>query len=198
MKTGNKQQAIVLSVVAVGALGFLGLQVKGIAARNAVQPLANQPAATGPAKATAGVDRDLPRTLFSDPFSHPALPRTVTASTEPTAQVQTAKLPTQKLPQLPGHIELTPLRPDAAQIEAGAEDRSAPRAASGPTLCLQAVISSPQAVAFVSIDGKDPQKVTAGQTIFSGLAVTSITDGAIEVRFAKGTRRLRVGETIQL
>lgn len=197
MKTGNKQQAIVLSVVAVGAIAFLGLQLKGIASRNTPQATPTQQPAAGPAQPAANVDRDLPKTLFSDPFSHPALPRTAVQKQE--APVATAKpdTTTRKLPILPGDPQTSPLRPEVVGISP--EGAAPPRHESrGPTICLQAIISAPEPVAFLSINGKDPQRVSAGQVVFANVSVNTISEGAIELRLGKGTHKLKVGETIQL
>jgi len=197
MKTGNKQHAILLSVVAIGALAFLVVQLKGIAAKNSVPPAGVPAPVAGASKGPANDSPDLPRTLFSDPFSHPALPKAAAEQqSQPSATQPKPTTTAEKLEPLPGRIEVTPLKPEVVPVDTRRSEQ-APRQV-GPVVCLQAVISSPTPVAFLSIDGKDPQKVTPGQTVLSNLSIISIMEGGIEVRLTNGIRKLKVGETIQL
>ena len=70
MKTGNKNQAVMLSVVAVGAIAFLVIELMPAKMRPSLAQILPTAGKTEP---SIVVTNDLPLTLVGDPFSHPKL-----------------------------------------------------------------------------------------------------------------------------
>src|SRR5689334_6695374 len=133
MKTGNKNQAIILAVIAVGAVAFLVIQLLPAKIRPTLAGLAQRQVVEPP------VSTDFALTLVGDPFSHPKLatkPVTVVSSSVPSDIDKSAYNPI----HWPGLPEITPAAdPGSKPAENAGEHRQKPQ---GPQITVVAVMQA--------------------------------------------------------
>lgn len=146
----------------------------------------------------AAIPSNLPHMVYGDPFTHPMLPRVLPPSKKTNEAPVTDHAATRSAPPiLGGNLDLSPLIPNV-QAKGDPVEKSPEPVAKPPAICLQAIISAPDPVAFISIDGKDPQQFSVGDRIADGFTIARIGEGEIQIGGAGGSRRLRVGGKLQL
>lgn len=205
MKVGNVTHAVGLSVIGIGAVLALVLQMKARMAKNvAVQA----PLRTVQEKSVPAVPVGLPKVVYGDPFTHTKLPRLQPSASSATKEPGPGKGASDSDVAPPrglsGSLGFTPVLPDVSAIPKGdaVEDKDAGKtpapAVKGPMIYLQAIVSANDPVAFIALDGKEPHDYHVGDTIAPGVTITRIQEGAIELHVAKSGKMLRVGEKLQL
>ncbi len=217
LKTGDKKQAAILSVVAVGAIGFLASQFLHFGKGESVQTGRVAQAAQDAAFTTTG----LPTALLRDSFSNPALaPKKASKEMEkgvgepPPFGEAKYGIP----PQLRGQIQGRGPLPNAEEGDtspvevvgpSGGAAQPNPKKSTGnnqlvkgvPTTVkvrLDGTMKMDKYVALISIDGSDTMRCSAGSTIAPGIWIVEISDREIHliVRGQKGT--LAVGQVKSL
>ncbi len=202
MKVGNVGQAAALGVVAVGAIGFLFLQLKGNGGpANPVQ----QAAIASPTN-RAAVASALPTSVYGDPFFNAAYigpdDKAKTKEEEDKAK-EKDKRPAFRPAVLSGELPYSVVLPNPGvglQPDNGDGPVDQPTAApvhKGPSICLQGTVAAGHPIAFLSLDGKGAQEYAVGQQVTETVTVQQILDGAIVLRLSKGSKTLRVGESLQ-
>lgn len=195
MKVGNKTHAIALSIVGLSAVAALVFQLK---ARMAMPGGSHAPAKEAAPLVASAIPSSLPHMIYGDPFTHPKLPRVLPPSKKTSAEPVADHSATRSGPPiLSGNLDVAPLIPN---VHGKVDDtqKSAEPAVKAPVISLQAIVSAPDPVAFISIDGKDPQQFGVGDSVAAGVTITRIDEGEIQIGGAGGTRRLRVGGKLQL
>ena len=195
METGNPKQVAILSVMAVGALGFLATRLGGKSPAVALTATAQ---AEGRKANT--VPSDSP--LLIDPFSHPKL-----APAKPTTPAADPNVKTASMSPLTGDIEGTlPLatEPLATEIVAAHGQKQAKtiespeKPAQTPVehveIALEATAGASEDVAFLSIDGADSQPFHPNDLVKGKVRLLRIEDGAVVVSGPKGELTINVGE----
>ncbi|MBS1713110.1 MAG: hypothetical protein JST30_02100 [Armatimonadetes bacterium] len=206
MNMGNKGQAIALSVVAVGAVGFMVLQIQGAAGRAARNLHAAVSGAIG-GKSEEAPRSGLPTTFYGDPFSHPALPRSERQSpvpeSRPTGQEVGGESPSRLRggslfgsPPLPIGDVMT--AGNLAGLPTTLQKSEDPAPVKGPNVVLQAIVMATTPMAFVTVDGGEPKRCRIGDSPADGLVIVAIREGAVDLKFSKHRKTLTVGESIQL
>jgi len=178
MKTGNKKQAILLSVVAVGAIFFLGHQL--MPSKLAAIGLAS----SAPAPATIKIDSgsDLPFALVGNPFSHPKL------AVKPVAASQ-AQLPFSDIDKsgvfhplasdLPATGSYTRDSGSTPEGNAG-EDRQKDQAS--PEIRLAAVMAVGQPIALLEVNGTEAKEFSVGDQVAEGTKLIKIEDRGVTIK----------------
>jgi len=204
MKVGNKSQALILSFVALGAIGFLFAQIQGAAGRAAKNLRAMATASVG-GPGTEATENRLPKSYYGDPFSHPALPRSEqqkpAQSDGESGQSSASEGPPVRGNGLFGSRPL-PIGdmiggslPDLSTAVVKSED---PQPRKGPNVALQAIVMANAPMAFVAVDGGEPRRFKIGDSPAQGVVIVGIREGAVDFQFSKSRKTLTVGESIQL
>lgn len=201
MKTGNVRQVMILSAVAIGAIGFLGNTLLGLG-KSVVSSLRQ----ADPAEKDAPADDAAPSQLMGDPFFHPRLANAIAATPpKPETKVEPpAAAPDAMQGQfgaLPGPI---PVRPDVTAVpeppSQPAENTGIDRKEDGetaPRIGLTAVVKVDKPVAFLSLNGGDSRAFRPGDLVAPGLRLLTVADGFVIFRSPKASYRLSVGQEIQ-
>lgn len=190
METGDPKQVAILGVLAVGALGFLGFRALGKPVPPPVQATARKEGAK--VERTA---RLLPPA--NDPFSHPKLAPPVVkeeaAAPDPKVEGKFPAMPTPLmgayLPNVegPASTEVRPMEPKKP-----AEPKvEAPK---GTVVALEATAGASDAVAFLSVEGRESQPFHPQDRVANGIRLLRIEDGSVILRGPKGELTLNVGE----
>lgn len=197
METGDPKQVAVLSVMAVGAVGFLFTRMGG---KHAEPPkmAAAQRAAAGPASVAL--------TLLHDPFSHPHL---ATKPTKPSAEAPEEEpkgAPSPLMGSLPAASILDPgsigkdapvtaVLPPAGPLIAK-KNHAPPRAAvpSPKTIGLEAIAGASATVAFLSVDGAESRPFGPREAVTPSVRVLRVEDGQVVLTGPHGKLTLGVGE----
>lgn len=187
MKTGNKQQAMILCVVAVLAVGFLIWQIlpgkKSLATARAAD-----------ASTSSGgqlVALDLPRYVIGSPFSHSRLaPEDDGSGAEVPIGALTGVLPF----AIPGDVQIR--RNGVAPEENAGETRQQERTPSQLTLSAIMRLDKPVAIFSSDIDSGSPYEV--GDVLANNVRLIRIADGAVVLQMGKGIKTLHVGEDVKL
>jgi hypothetical protein len=193
MKVGNIGQAILLSIVAVAAVAFLVIQLKGRHAPTAQTSSAN--ASASPNIHTASLE--LPRTVYGDPFTHPALPRRVPPKKQPVKpDTKVASLGAGG--GLSGSLPYPVGGPPQVSPEAANDDAKKPPEEAKDSVELGAIMTEPRAVALFSVNGKPLRSYEIGESVTKRAKVAAIRMGSVELQLATGRRVLRVGGTTKI
>ncbi len=193
MKMGDPKTARILFVVAIGAVGFVLIQVLPAAGaeRRGAGP---QPADA----AAAGGSKTLSSEVPSDSFSSPLLTKT-TARTDiesgapvvrPVSPYGNGLLPG-PMPDLTGRLAIDGVR-------------SAPEAKPPPpqppkrTICLSGVVCASAPVAFLSVDGKDSRDCRPGDLVGPGIRLLEVKESTVILSVAGKRRVLNLGQVTEL
>jgi hypothetical protein len=188
MKTGNKNQAVMLSIVAVGAIAFLVIQL---------MPGKNRPFLGGsPAPAqTDGavhVPTDLPLALVGDPFSHPKLAvKEVVEPKQPPSEL-TGDIPVRPLvigPRLPNPAGVV----SSSNTEDSAGDNRQKQ--QGPQISLVGIMDAGTPVAMLQIAGKDQETFREGAMLDKDVWLLQIGHSFVKVLVRGEVHRIEPGET---
>lgn len=202
MKVGNVGQAVALSVVAVGAIAFLAIQLKGKGGPTS----SGQAAATISPANRADAGSALPTSVYGDPFFNAAYlnePDDKAKKKDEEAKANAKRLtfrPAGLTGELPYSVVLPNPRVGDGQDDNGDEVNVQSDAApvhKGPSICLQGTVAAGHPIAFLSLDGKGAQEYAVGQQVAENVSVQQILDGAIVLRLPKGSKTLHVGESLQ-
>lgn len=204
MKSGDPKQVVLLSIVAVGAVGFCGYQIVGSkpVALQAVQ----QPEPTHTESSTVSSEL-YPTTLSGDPFSDPHL--VVAAGIKSAPAPKDHKEGGEEPPTRPPSGQLFPM-PMGALPGSTAEGGipSQPEENTGATnkkngaspamkICLEGVVSTEGSFAMLTVNGKDFDTVRAGQ-VLEGIKILSIGSNFVDFAFKNQKFRLYTGEKVDL
>lgn len=204
MKRSDPKQVIVLSVVAVGAVGYLMVSLLGAGRR------AGSPSPTSSAQEESREpSHSAPLELLRDPFSHPTLiasardVRTQTPPPEPAAEPATmpgaAPLPIGSGMTF-GSVGPVSVRPEPSSddpAESAGPDRKL-EVAKGPRIALSAIVKVDRPMAFLSIEGSESRAFQVGALIAPGVRLVDIQAGLITLRFRGKSTNLKVGEEAAL
>ena len=191
MKTGNKNQAIVLSVVAVLAIAFLVYQLLP----EKVKPTF---AALSPAQVSTPAGHpsdDLSLALLGNPFSHPML------ATKPApGAVKPTKAPEPQIDKT-GSLPVTFTRLPAAGQDGQASKQPAESAGAtrlkdqGPRIKLTAIMRVGDPVAMLEVDDQPAKALGEGDLIAKDSTLVSIGDGMVTIRVRGVEHQIAMGET---
>jgi len=185
MKTGNKKQVILLSVVAIGAIAFLVYQLLP----SKIRPAFGQPVAR-PASEPA-VDTDFGLALIGDPFSHPKL------AVKPVAVSNAAPVEIDKSGynpfHIPGLLDAT-VAPDLGSnpAENAGAHRQKPQ---GPQITVVAVMHAGSPVAMLEVNGKEAKSFNEGDLIAPNARLISIGESSVSVRVNGEMHELSTGDS---
>lgn len=217
MDVGNPKQAAALGVIALGALGYLGMRLIGPMFERTTKNLAASDR-KAPATSSAIHAAYLP---VSDPFSHPKLAIAVQTNepgSDPTMPVRPAgphgvlsgeipsgalpsgtvssgDVPSGPLPAVGGQDPIEVHIVNAAKPAEGAKD--SPQK-SPTTIGLEAIVSASDPVAFLVVDGKSSEPFHLNQSVSGPIRLEKIGDGAVVLKCPKGRLTLGVGEQKRL
>lgn len=202
MRPSNPKQVLILSIVAVGAIGFLGTSILGIG-KSVVSRLAEggEETKSDPVAATRPTD------LLGDPFSHPKL-ALASEPTNPDSKPDAAPKPAQPpnldgtLPPLPGTRPLQPnvgIVPDTeVQPDETTGNSRKPDGKVGPRVALTAVVKVKNSIAFLSVNGGETRAYRQGDLLAPGFRLIAVGEGQVTIRNAQATFQMAVGQEIQL
>lgn len=187
MKAGNKNQATILAIVAVGAIGFLVVQL--IPAK--IRPMLGQGPATGPIVASTSMPADLPLALVGDPFSHPKL-----AVKVPPTQGGQAPQPdiTGNIPFMLGGFQ----RPDGQVQPTGTPEDIAGKdrqKLQGPQITVLAVMDAGTPVAMLQVGGKEAKTYRAGDALAKHVRLTFVGHSFVKVKIGEDVVTIENGDT---
>lgn len=194
MKTGNKTQAVVLSFVAVLAIGFLVYQLLPSKVKPSIAGVAQTGSSVAPS-ATADVSQELPLHLIGNPFSHPKLATHVAPAER--------KAP----PPLPVGIDksgsFTPVLGEPSATGGTAESGSQPAESAGntrlkqqePRIKLTAIMRVGDPVAMLEVDNRPGKAYGEGDLLANRATLVSIGDGAVTVRINGVPHEIALGHT---
>jgi hypothetical protein len=205
MKTGNKNQAMALSVVAVLAVGFLVYQLL---------PAKSKPSfvARAPEVSLAGrpgkVD-DMSLVVLGNPFSHPMLATKEASAPSPApapAIDKSGHLPPMAVSGLPGtdgSAQGSNGSADSPGADGGAPGSKGPADSAGntrlnvrgPRIKLSAILRVGEPVAMLAIDDQPGKTYSEGDLLAPGTRLLSIGDGSVTVRIFGEEHVIATGDT---
>ena len=171
MKTGNRNQAVILSVVALGAIAFLVIQLLPAKIRPTLGGSISQPVAGAP------VSTDYALTLVGDPFSHPKLaikPVAISSKSVPSDIDKSGHIPVQ--PGAPDGVVTPVSGSNPADIAGG--HRQKPQ---GPVITVVAVVHAGTPVAMLEVAGKEARSFKEGDLLAPNARLISIGDNSVIV-----------------
>lgn len=187
MKTGNKNQATILGIVAVGAIGFLVIQL--IPAK--IRPMLGQGPAAIPVVAPTSMPVDLPLALVGDPFSHPKL----AVKAPPTQAGQSFQ------PDITGNIPLMfgglptavgQVQPTGSTEDIAGKDRLKLQ---GPQITVLAVMDAGTPVAMLQVGGKEAKTYRAGDALAKHVRLILVGHSFVEVKIGEDVVKIENGDT---
>lgn len=203
MKRSDPKQVAILSIVAVGAVLYLGFTLFG-----AGQKVASLMIPSTSREAGAKPEGELPAELLKDPFSHPKL---VNADKQAPPQRTVAVDESPQPPALPfagrfeGGTGLAPLSPIVLQ---SAQKGDQPAEIAGPDrkeieaprklVALSAIVKVERQMAFLSVNGSESRAFRAGALLAPGLRLLSIGESSVKLGTADKTIELAVGGEVSL
>lgn len=211
MKVGDKKQAILLSVVAVGAIIFLFSQLGGALKGASTMPKILA-AVTGSAVPSARVDGSYPEVVLRDAFSHPKLESSIPKpTTEPLKQAvaSDSEAGTAKPARLAGAAPADPSWFEA-RGDAGAAlpDPDHPEENTGKaekengkpevSVKILATMRAHVWTAVVQVGSEPSRVVSKGQSLAKGIRITDIGEDGITVRSQGAEQLLGVGSEVKL
>lgn len=197
MKTGDKKQAVILSVVAVLAIAFLGYQL-----RPKTKPLVAAGVQEASATATPSEDSEaLPLTVIGNPFSHSKLatksPPKQAAAHSPTPA------PNSAIDKSGG---FSPLDPASVLALAGSGKQSAGTEESAgasryeeqaPLVTLTGLMSVDQPLAMLAVNNQEAKAYAVGDLVAEKTRLVKIRDSSVVLEVNGKTRVLGLGETLK-
>lgn len=188
MKTGNKTQAVVLSVVAVLAIAFLVYQLMP----SQVKPLLGSGARTSTAAQSPGASQELTLAVLGNPFSHPMLATKPAAKDvkPPQSQIdKNGKIPPYDPGEPPGATGgASPKTP----ADIAGKDRSKDK---GPRIKLTAIMRVGDPVAMLAVDDKPGQAYGEGDLLAPNARLIKIGDSSITVRVSGVEHEIATGDS---
>jgi hypothetical protein len=214
LKTGNKKQATILAIVAVGALAFLIVQFLPAKGRGSLIALV-----TGRTEEPSNAidSSGLPLVLVRDAFSHPKL----ALAREDAKPAQDSAAPSQgqlrgtlgvdgfspaTVDSLPGTIEgsesgiaddsdMDP-PPTGRLPEENTRPSQQVNKAAMRKLVLRAVVLAGHSVAFISIDGEPERTFREGEAVVPGIRVMAINRDGVKLKIGGKLRFVAVGQEV--
>jgi len=190
MKVGDKKQATILFIVAIGAIAFLAIQLVPGEIKSPLGGLAASANQTGgPALAT-----ELPLMVAGDPFSHPKL------ATKPAPKEQPAEPPrdinTGYGPFSPPGLGNPNSEPNSA---AGPEESAgnSQQKPQGPQIALMAVMQAGTPVAMLQVGSNQPKNYAEGEIVADNVRLIKVADSYVLVRVYGTVHRIATGDTYQ-
>ncbi len=206
MTQGDPKKVGLLTVVAVGAIGFLGYSLLGLGG-GTFSPKAALPAVDNEAsrEQTSGFR------LASDPFNHPELVRkkqeaqsaskTLAMGNAP-QNVAAGSFPKPWAPPvpLPGSLNLDPDKPAEPPLKpAEIAGNTRPKIEENRIpVRLSAVVNVERAVAFLSVSGQESRSYSVGDRLAPGWRIVAIDDSGVLIVGKKDVVRLTVGQEATL
>lgn len=197
MNVGNPVHAAILGIVAVGAVGFMGVRLL------THPPEARPPVARNASDAT-GPMPTMSLTLNHDPFSHEGLAE----KPEPAVLVNAAKVvssPSSRkeapevLPVLPGAI--VPTLGPASQTPEVVPAKERPKnirlkeSAKAPVfLRVEATMIVKEPIAILSVDGSEARPLHVGDQVCAGATVLAIDGDGVSIGLHGRSVRISVGD----
>lgn len=205
MKASNPKQVVVLSVVAIGAIGYLGHSLFGLG--NAV--VARIVGQTEPETKAESAEPPAIE-LLGDPFAHPKLasnglsPASTpppTSVTSPQATDPSIPEPSLPPPTIGGSLPLKPqfgIVPEASPkpAETTGNDREK-NENQGPRVALTAIVKVDKPVAFLSLNGKESRAYRPGDLLAPGIRLTHVGSSSIRFQSPTASYHLSVGQEIE-
>jgi hypothetical protein len=188
MKTGNKNQAVILSIVAVGAIGFLAIQLTPAK----LGPASANPGQSSTSAAAIGIPTDLPLALAGDPFSHSRL-ATKRVTTDPGMRPRSEfGLDAPPLKPLGPYGENYDTQSNQGTEENAGIDRQKPQ---GPQISVLAVMRAGTPVAMLQVGGKEANTYMQGELLSNGVWLVAIGGNYVKVRVNGEVHRIDIGDT---
>lgn len=190
MTTGDPKQAIILSVVAVGAIGFVVFRMI---------PRGETPVgiATSPRQVTTDTTADQPKkfptVVLSNAFWHPKIGERPIVTTPPSTGG------TKRTPNGSGSVRPeTPFDGLSGQLPPVGNTGENQQLKEGPKIRLDAIIGTDgKREALLSFGTDELHKAYVGSK-FADVAVVAITDTTVRIRIGKKEHVIAVGEEKQL
>lgn len=191
MKTGNKNQAILLSVVAVGAIAFLAHQLMPAK----FIPLGSVAAAPRAASTPSADLSKLPLTLLGNPYSHPKLATlpTITAAA-PISDID-KNVPFDPFAGPLAKASIVTWGSGSNTADSAGEDRQKPQ---GPQIRVAAVIAVGEPEAMLEVNGKEATPFSVGDLIASNARLVQVSDASVKVRINGIVHEIAMGATYGL
>jgi hypothetical protein len=191
MKAGNKKQAAILSVVAVGAIGFLIYQLVPSKVGNLAAAITGS--GSNAAAAPSSAPDNLSLLVLGAPFSHPKL------AAKPVVALAAPQMPSDinkngKDPFNPGaptdanSSTTTPAGPDESAGEGQQEKK-------GPSIRVTAIMIVDQPIAMLSVDGGDAKQYSEGDQLSDRTRLISIGESSVTVRINGALHQIATGQT---
>lgn len=176
MKTGNKAQAVVLSIVAVLAVGFLIYQL----VPSQGKPFLGLAVASASPAQGASAPHELTLAVLGNPFSHPML------ATKPVV-THDVKQPPSQIDKSGTISPVTPGPLPGVNAKTGGnppEDNAGKHRlkVQGPRITLSAIIRVGESVAMLAINDKPGQTFSEGDTLAPNAKLIKIGDSSVTVR----------------
>ena len=198
MKTGNKSQAVILTVVAIGAIGFLVIQL--LPAK--LKPIVGLSTSAASGSQTSIVDTNLPLMLVGDPFSHPKLAVKKEAQSpgpKPPREILRGAFPL----GLPG-LDAPGVEPMSGSGDGGSEpdlgSKTEENAGTSqqkqqvPQISLVGIEDAGTPVALLQVGNEEERTYRAGEKLAKGVWLTVVDHGFVEVRVGDEDHRIGLGE----
>ena len=204
MRSSDPKQITVLSLVAIGAVGYLGFTLFGGGSK-----VIGQMAASTERQEESGGTPVLSGELLREPFSHPKLAGSLKLQSQLQKKADKesqATPPKDPAPDaLPGALAgaagYAPVQPKVESNEKPAENAGPDRKSievKGPHLALTAIVKVERPMAFLSVNGGETRAFREGVLIAPGLRLISITEGSVKLRTPLKTVELRIGQEIDV
>lgn len=205
MNVGDKKQAALLSVVAVGAIGFLITQLGGaLKGPNRVPNLISSLAAS--ADRPANPTSDYPEVVTRDAFAHPKLESVSLKSkpVEPPPHLNTAESGRGtsgsgvNVDPLPSDPTWFTVHPESADHPSESADKATKGLEAARTsVKLTATMRTSKWTALMQV-GTETYEVTQGQTLATGLRVIKIEEDSVTIDRGGKTETIAVGGEAKL
>ena len=207
MKVGDKKQAILLSLVAVGAIAFLFSQLGGTLKGGNPVPrlLAAMAGSPEPARTEAS---EYPQVVTRDAFSHPKLEM---ATMKAAAAVASPAKAEEKPAKDAGSAQppsFASMPTDPSWFKTNSEDPNKPaentrradkeNEAPGVSIKLLATMRASEWRAMLQVGSGDSIVVSQGQTLAEGIRVTKIGESGVTLRHDGKAFSLTVGGETKL
>ena len=204
MKMGDKNQAVILSLVAVGAVAFLVFQLMPGKVKSSLMGSSASPS-QAPSVATVA---ELPLMVTGDPFSHPKLaikPPPKTTAVEPQRDIS-------------GHLPVNPgLGNPALGSDSGSDSTSdsgsdsgsssglgpedsagkSQQKAKGPQITVMAVLQAGTPVAMLQVGSNESRTYAEGEMLAAGIRLVKVGDSYVLVRIHGVIHQISTGDSYQ-
>jgi hypothetical protein len=203
MTLGNTKHTIVLGIVAVGAIGFLGMTiVKAGSKASGTQAAPVKSAEEDP------VQPEVTLELLADAFSHPLLTEAAREQAGQPKTVGQAPPPPMEGLETVGNFPLgIPGLPPGPVTLVGPGDKGPPAEVTGgsrksletqgPIVALSAIVKVNRSVAFIRLNNGESRSYQQGELIVPGLRLLAIGEGFVRLRTPTRELEVRVGEEVR-